>query len=195
MHLQEHGKPEVAFVGEGLDLLHKKIGYPLRKVTIYEAKDPETKFKGKYYETDKGGNVFFVIILDAKGERVKMYTLPLLEAIERLANKLPLADIEDGQTFFTLSPNELVYVPEQEENLKAINWDDKRRLFERIYKVVSFTKSQCFFIPHFISKSLSEGSAELGANNKSERAWNGIMIKDSCIKLHIDRLGNVKPSL
>ena len=193
-HLQDQEKPELAFVGEGLDMLHKKVGYPIRKVTIYESKDPETKFKGKYYETDKGGNVFFIIVLNAKGERVKMYTLPLLEAIERLANKLPLADIDDGQIFFTLSPNELVYIPEEEENIKGINWNDKANLFEKIYKVVSFTKSQCFFVPHFVSKSLSEDSTELGANNKSERAWNGIMIKNSCIKLKSDRLGNIQPA-
>jgi CRISPR-associated endonuclease Csn1 len=194
-HLQDQGKPELAFTGEGLDILHRKVGYPLKKVTIYEAKDPETKFKGKYYETDKGGNVFFIITLNAKGERVKMYTLPLLEAIERLANKLPLADTEEGESFFTLSPNELVYVPEEEENIKGVNWSDKATLFEKVYKVVSFTKSQCFFIPHFISKSLSDDSTELGANNKSERAWNGIMIKSNCIKLKIDRLGNINPVL
>ena len=119
-HLKEFGNPETAFVGEGLDQLHKKLGFPLRKVTIYEAKNPDSKFKGKYYETDKGGNVFFVIQQNGKGER-KSYTLPLLDAIDRLANKLPLVVAEEGYSYFTLSPNELVYVPDEDEQVSTID--------------------------------------------------------------------------
>jgi len=213
MHLEANEKkPEIAFMGEGMDMLHKKLGYPLKKVTIYEAKDPETKFKGKYYETDKGGNVFFVIVLNEHGERTKMYTLPLMEAIERLVNKIPLADTEHGESFFTLSPNELVYVPEEGENIKAINWNDKKLLFDRVYKMTDTTQGKCLFMPHFIAKNLGEDGVELGSGNKSQRAWNGTveyrknskgnfsredsgtMIKDVCIKLKVDRLGNVTPA-
>lgn len=32
---------------------------------------------------------------------------------------------------------------------------------------------------------------ELGSNNKSERAWDGIQIKKVCLKLETDRLGNI----
>lgn len=208
LHLHEFEKPEAAFVGEGLDQLHKKLGFQLKKVTIYEAKDPETKFKGKYYETDKGGNVFFVIRQNAEGKR-EMYTLPLLEAIERLANKLPLVDPKEGYMDFTLSPNELVYVPEEGENIKAINWSDTTKLFNKIYKVVSFTGSKCLFIPHYISQPIGDNDIELGSGNKSERAWDGVvkykinskgnetredtgnMIKERCVKIKVDRLGNV----
>ena len=200
LHLQEHGKPEIAFVGEGLYLLHKKVGYPLKKVTIYEEKDPETKFKGKYYETDKGGNVFFVIVLNAKGERIKMYTLPLLKAIERLANKLPLADIEEGQTFFTLSPNELVYVPDQEENIKGINWDEKKNIFNKVYKMISCTGGECYFLPHNVANLILPYNSqikkgEFGSLNKSEYSIDNISIKKNCIKLKIDRLGTLTPAL
>jgi len=194
-HLQDFGKPEAAFVGEGLDQLHKKLGFPLKKVTIYEAKDPETKFKGKYYETDKGGNVFFVIKQNLEGKR-EMYTLPLLEAIERLANKLPLVDAEEGYTYFTISPNELVYVPEEGENINTIDWSDTRKIFHKIYKMVSCSGSECYFLPHNVASLLLPYSAqtkkgEFGSLNKTENTIEGISIKRNCIKLKVDRLGNV----
>jgi CRISPR-associated endonuclease Csn1 len=194
-HLKEFGKPEAAFVGEGLGQLYKKLGSPLRKVTIYEAKDPETKFKGKYYETDKGGNVFFVIKQSTEGKR-KMYTLPLLEAIERLANKLPLVDVEEGWSYFTLSPNELVYVPEENENIKAIDWTNTSKVFDKVYKMVSCSGTECYFLPHNTANLLLPYNAqtkkgEFGSLNKTENTINGISIKRNCVKIKTDRLGNI----
>jgi CRISPR-associated endonuclease Csn1 len=31
----------------------------------------------------------------------------------------------------------------------------------------------------------------MGANNKAEKAWNGVMIKNVCYKLVVDRLGHI----
>lgn len=200
--LKEHlvsfgeGKPKIAFQGEGLMELEKKAGKPIKKVTIYESKDPKDKFKGKYYETDKGGNVFFVIEKDQQGTPTKAYTLPLMEAIERLANKLPLADEKSGYSNTILSPNELVYVKEEGENVSVIDWNDKKKIFGRIYKMVSCTGSECHFIPHNISKLILPYDAktktgEFGSLNKSENTVDGISIKRNCIKIKLDRLGNV----
>lgn len=201
-HLQSpeyEGKPELAFQGEGLDALAKKAGRPVNKVTIYEAKDPKDKFKGRYYETDKGGNVYFVIEENKNGQRTDMYTLPLLEAIERLANKLPLVDNKDGYRHIILSPNELVYVPDEDENIKIIDWSDKKSLFNKIYKMVSCTGSECHFIPHNVSKLLLPYDAksklgEFGSLNKSENTIDGRSIKRNCIKIKISRLGNIQPA-
>ena len=108
---------------------------------------------------------------------------------------MPLADPKDGYKFFTLSPNELVYVPEPEEDISLIDWDqDKKRLSKRIYKMVSCTGKQCFFTPHVISKPVID-TKELGANNKSENSWDNLMIKKTCVKLKVDRLGNIRPKL
>jgi CRISPR-associated endonuclease Csn1 len=197
-HLNSYdGKSTEAFTGEGLEELNKKAGRNINKVTIYEDKNPADKFKGSYYETDKGGNVFFVISEDIKtGERNDMYSVPLLEAIERLANKEPIADSKTGYNTIVLSPNDLVYMPTDEEiETGKINWNDKNHICQRIYKMVSCTGSQCFFIPHTISKSIDNNCKELGANNKAEKAWDGYMIKKHCIKLNVDRLGNINPVL
>jgi len=71
--------------------------------------------------------------------------------------------------------------------------------------MVSSTGKQCFFVPHFVSKSLDTNGKELGANNKAEKpwyilepneefkAWDDNLIKKSCIKMNIDKLGNINP--
>lgn len=195
-HLKEYnGDPVEAFKGEALESLNKKAGRPINKVTIYEEIGKKVDFHGKLVEGDKGTNMFFVIYEHLKSkERIinEESTIPLLDAIIRLANKWPLAEHQEGYRSIILSPNDLVYVPEPEEELSTLDWkNDISRISKRIYKVVSFTKYQCFFIPHFISSPLDDNAQELGANNKSERAWDNQMIKNVCIKIKVDKLGNI----
>ncbi len=70
----------------------------------------------------------------------------------------------------------------------------RKKISNRIYKVVSFSKNQIFFIPHFVSEPIIQ-TIELGSNNKAERDWYGNMIKNNCIKLKVDRLGNITPAI
>ncbi len=184
-----------AFTGEGLEELAKKVSKPIYKVTIYEEVGSKTEFKGKLVEADKGTNLYFAIYenLNDPTDRIinAESSIPLLEVIERKANNLPIVDEKEGYKTILLSPNDVVYVPEPEENIKLIDWkNEKQKISERIYKVVSFSKSQIFFIPHFVSSPLIQAD-ELGANNKSETSWDGQMIKKICIKIKMDRLGNI----
>ena len=218
-HLKEYkNKPEEAFIGEGLDVLTKKAGRPINKVTIFEKKDPAEKFKNTYYETDKGGNVFFVMYENEKFERVEMKSISVLKAIENIIQNKPIVEPKENHKVIILSPNEFVYLPTEDELSKIknkeenpINWNNKKKIFERVYKMVSCTGSECQFVPHNIAKPIDENYAELGSNNKSEKAWGGIvkyiadskdklsrrdegvMIKDTCIKIKVDRLGNLIP--
>lgn len=192
-----------AFSGEGLEQLAKKIGKPISKITTYEAIGSKTDFKGKLVEADKGSNLFFAIYENIEsGERIlnEKSSVPLLEVIERKANKLPIADDKEGYHSIILSPNDLVYVPEPDENTKAINWrNDTKKISDRLYKVVSFSGSECHFIPHYISSLILPYDAktkkgEFGSLNKSEKTIDGSQtIKKVCIKLKVDRLGNIEP--
>ncbi|CAN5400056.1 hypothetical protein BH09BAC3_BH09BAC3_03890 [soil metagenome] len=208
----------LAFSGEGLESLDKKFKYPISKVTIYEKKSPDDKFKNNYVEIDAGANVYFIIYEDLKtAERKELYSLAAHKAIERLVKGLPIADAKEGFKTIILSPNQLVYVPTPDEirNPESIDLetkDKKRRkeIFARVYKMVSCSDKECHFIPHFISTSII-GTAELGSNEKAEKAWDGkieylpdskgklsrrnsgTIIKEICIKLKVDRLGNIKP--
>ena len=97
--------------------------------------------------------------------------------------------VKDSKTklLFVISPNDLVYLPIQEE-LKTKQYSFDR---SRIYKFVSSSGNQAFFVPYFIANAIIK-TTELGANNKAERAWSGEMIKETCIPIQVDRLGNIK---
>lgn len=200
-----------AFSGEGLEILGKKLGKPINKITTYEAVGNKMDFKGKLVEADKGSNLFFVIYENLEtGERIinQDSSIPLLDAIERKANGLPIANELVGYRSIVLSPNDLVYVPDAEdlERIKAkhpnpINWKNKKGVCERIYKVVSFSGPECQFLPHNISALIlpydsKTKKGEFGSLNKSEKTIDGLQtIKKTCIKIKIDRLGNIKPTI
>lgn len=84
------------------------------------------------------------------------------------------------------SPNDLVYVPladESAHNISKINKD-------RIYKAISFNKKQCFCIKSCVASPIIN-KVEYTPSNKMERAVTGEMIKETCIPIKVDRLGNV----
>ncbi|WP_207513170.1 type II CRISPR RNA-guided endonuclease Cas9 [Longitalea luteola] len=184
--------PKAAFTGEGMEALTKTAGKPITKVTIYE--DSKGKFeirKGQFVEAAKGTNLFFVIYENIQTGEREYETLRLDEVIIAKANGWPLVEAREGFKHFILSPNDLVYVPEEGENTKMINWSTEReKISKRIYRVASFTGPQCFFVPHNYSKTVIE-KVELGSLNKQEKSLDEIMIKKCCIKLKVDKLGNV----
>jgi CRISPR-associated endonuclease Csn1 len=95
---------------------------------------------------------------------------------------------------FHLSPNDLVFVPtpEERENSSLVNYSSlTKEQQNRIYKVVSFTGNQCFFIKSEVATSIVN-KVEFSALNKMEKSIDGIMIKEFCVKLKVDRIGNIK---
>lgn len=61
---------------------------------------------------------------------------------------------------------------------------------KRIYKVVSFSKRQCFFVPQSFSTTLYD-KCEWGSMNKIELTDNKENIKALCVKLKVNRLGEI----
>ncbi len=213
--LENNSKPNEAFEGEGLDLLNKKaianplIARPISKITRYEAKDIQSKFKNSYVEVDAGSIVYFVIYENEKTKvREDMYSLAVHQVIERIIQGKPIADQKEGFKIILLSPDDLVYVPtvEELENLNKnsgskIDWSNKKNIAERIYKMVKSTNKKCFFIPNYISKLVIPYSdktkkGEFESQNSSEKTIDGKQtIKNCFIKLKVDRLGNITPVL
>ncbi len=211
-HLEaEGGKPEVAFSPEGIERMNKNITalnggrkhQPIYKVRKYEKADKfaigqKGNKSSKFVEAAKGTNLFFAVYeqeqVDKKsGEIVKkrtFATIPLNVAIYRLKNGLsPAPEDENGKLpAFILSPNDLVYVPTPDE-LRERKYPDGVNP-ERIYKMVSCTESEAHFVPASIASPVLQ-IVELGSNNKAQRAWTSEMIKEICIPLQVDRLGNI----
>lgn len=211
-HLEaKGGDPTLAFSPDGIDEMNRNIlilndgkkHQPIYKVRVYEKAE---KFavgqKGnkhtKFVEAAKGTNLFFAIYereeIDKETKKVirkRSYsTIPLNVVIERQKQGLPSAPEDENGNLpkYVLSPNDLVYVPTQEEIYKGevsmpIDGD-------RVYKMVSCTGNVGFFIPSFVANPIIQ-TIELGSNNKAQRAWNNEMIKEVCLPIKVDRLGNI----
>jgi CRISPR-associated endonuclease Csn1 len=204
LHLKEcDGDPAKAFSVEGVEMMNRNIvrlnggkrHHPICKFRWYE----HSKFKhelgrglksSKYVEAADGTNLYFAVYTNGDGAR-KFDTIPLNEVIDRMKNGLtpvPEKNAAGDKLLFYLSPNDLVYVPSEEE-IKTEKI--REQLFvDRIYKMVSSSGSQCPFIAHRVAKSIVD-KLEFTRHNKMERAVSGEMIKEICIPLKVDRLGNI----
>lgn len=204
--LSKDGNSELAFSPEGIEDMNKNIEkyndgkphQPIYKVRIFET---GSKFplgqagnkKDKYVEAAKGTNLFFAIYQDENGKR-NYATIPLHEVIERQKQGLssvPEINEKGHQLLFFLSPNDLVYVPNEDEIISTVDFNNlTKEQTRRIYKMVSSSGSQCFYVRQDVATSIVN-KMEYSPLNKMERDINGIMIKDVCIKLKVDRLGNI----
>lgn len=198
------GKPEIAFSSDGIEEMNLNLltlnggrkHQPIYKVRVCEPRGNKFNVgtvgnkQAKYVEAAKGTNLFFAIYLSEGGKR-SYDTIPLNVVIEREKqgwSPVPEKNDNGDKLLFWLSPNDLVYIPTEEElELGRINEpiDGKR-----IYKMVSSSGNQCFFVPQNISNAIMP-TIELGANNKAEKSWDGKMIKAVCIPIKVDRLGLV----
>lgn len=144
------------------------------------------------------------------------------------------------EILFLLQQDDLVYLPiDKEDAVKAdVNpdadfWFDKdKKRWRRIYRVVKFTGSQCYFIPFNYASPINykpmideeekkqrekddnelpkEGLFEFGTNKNcspfeltesyiseslinKNRKFKANRIQDTCIKIGVDRLGNIRP--
>ena len=171
-----------------------KLHQPIYKVRVCELQG--SKFNvgiignksTKYVEAAKGTNLFFAVYQTENGERT-YDSIPLNVVIERQKQGLlsvPEVDENGNKLLFWLSPNDLVYVPTEDEVVNNRIGDKLES--KRIYKMVSCTKGEAHFIPCNIAYPIVP-VLELGSNNKAQRSWTGEMIKEICLPLKVNRLG------
>ena len=185
---------------------------PILKVRVYEKAD---KFaigtKGnkskKFVEAAKGTNLFFAIFESIEtdnnsGEEVKVRsyaTVPLNMVIDcqkeagkdwkdkidsLLKEKEMVAN--DARLLFMLSPNDLVYLPTEDQIKNGIDDIDRTR----IYKMVSCTGNRLYAIPYAVANTIVD-KVEFSQLNKIEFSDEKVSIKTTCIPLKVDRLGNI----
>lgn len=201
--------PELAFSPDGLDEMNKnivqlndgKFHQPIYKVRSFEPKG--NKFNvgttgnknKKFVEAAKGTNLFFAIYQNIEGKR-SYESIPLNIVIERQKQRLkPVPEFnEKGDLLlFYLSPNDLVYVPREEEqsNMQNINFNNlSQQQLNGIYKMLSSTSYSCFFLRNDIASTIWN-KVEFSALNKTERSIEGLMVKDVCWKLQVNRIGQI----
>lgn len=217
-HLKAKGyHPEKAFSPEGIEEMNKnivslndgKFHQPIYKVRTYE------KGKGRFVLGNKGNkklkyvqgapNLFFGIYQDQNGIR-SFNTVPLNLVIERQKQGLssvPETNEEGNKLLFHLSPYDLVYVPteDEKENLNRMDFGKlSKEQIRRIFVVNDFS-STCYFTPNQLAKNIAPKEVDLSFDSKKNKlsgsydtktaSFEGKQIKDICIKLHVDRLGNL----
>ena len=194
--------PNLAFSPDGIDKMNKnltalndgKYHQPIYKVRVCEPQG--NKFSvgtsgnktSKYVEAAKGTNLFFAVYQTEDGKR-NYETIPLNVVIEREKlgwTPVPENNNNGDKLLFWLSPNDWVYVPTADELNNGMRLDNMDK--GRIYKMISCSGPQCFFIPQNVSNAIIP-VIELGANNKAEKSWNNEMIKAVCVPIRVDRLG------
>lgn len=220
-HLEaEGGDPELAFSPDGIDEMNRnivalnkgKFHQPILKVRVYEkaekyAVGQNGNKSAKFVEAAKGTNLFFAIFGTEKAnketgetEMVRSYlTIPLNvmidcqkkygsqwgNNIESYLQEQQLAT-SDAKLLFILSPNDLVYLPMPEELKDGIYKIDK----SRIYKLVSCTGSRLYAIPFSVAKVIVD-KMEFTQLNKEEFTDDKSSIKEICVPIKVDRLGNI----
>lgn len=180
------------FSAEGIEIFNRNRAVPVHKIRIKE--ESEAKFEirpGAFTEADKGTNLFYVIYENVNDPSDRKFeSIPLRTVIEAKAAGSDFVEERPGYRWFTLSPNDLVYLPDEGEPIATIDWSNTKALSRKIYKLVSCNKAQAFFLPHTVSKVIVD-KVEFDSLNKVERALDGRMIKQHCIKIKVDRLGNI----
>ncbi len=204
-HLKRYGDdPKDAFSPEGIELMNRNIvelnggkpHKPIYKVRVTDALGLKfavgtSHCKSKQFvEAEKGTNLYYAVYLNEKGER-EFRTIPLSEVIAQQKmglHPVPPKNEKGSRLFFFLSPGDLVYVPTEDE--RECGRISLPLDLKRIYKMVSSTKKQCFFVQVMVAKTIAP-EYEFGALNKEERALTGEMIAKTCVPITVDRLGNI----
>lgn len=204
-HLDRKGNdPELAFSPDGIDELNRnivelnngKFHQPVLKVRVYEKAEKfavgQTGNKAtKFVEAAKGTNLFLAVF--GKENTRSYMTIPLNVMIEcqkkygsnwrdNLESYLKENELvaPDVKLLFVLSPNDLVYLPDNENTMKK----------DRIYKIVSFSGTRLYAIPYNVAKSIID-KTEFTQLNKIEFTDKKESIKEICIPIKVDRLGNI----
>jgi len=188
---------DLAFSAEGIEKFNANRKIPVYKLPIAESGSSRFRVGNsistwyKWVEAETGTNLFFAVYVDDDGNR-SYETIPLNIVIERLKQGLKEVPKKNEKDFH-LSPNDLVYVPteEEKENTSMINFDnidvDRRK---RFFNVNDFTGVTVYFTPNSFAKAIASKELDTSFDSKLSK-FEGKSIKEHCIKLNIDRLGNI----
>jgi CRISPR-associated endonuclease Csn1 len=150
-------------------------------------------------------NLFYGVYLDKSGVR-NFETIPLNIVIERQKQGLssvPETNEKGNKLLFHLSPYDLVYIPTEDEKENITRIDFRNLSAEQIKRVfvVNDFSSTCYFTPNHLAANIAPKEVDLnfdsvknkltGSFDTKTASFEGKQIKDVCIKLRADRLGNI----
>ena len=216
-HLERcNNDPKLAFSPDGIEKMNADIlalnngvpHKPIFKVRTYEKSDKKfaigqigSKNK-KFVEAADGTNLFFAVYstkTEEGSEKRSFVTIPFKVAVDcqkqgkkewrTWLDKWVHGEnlvAEDAKLCFILSPGDLVYVPTIDE-LHSKQYSLQRN---RIYKLVSTNDANAYFIPCSVASPIVSNT-EYTQLNKIPRLDTGELIREICIPIKVDRLGNI----
>lgn len=207
-HLVHYENAEQAFSPEGIEDMNKNLKelnngrphQPIYKVRTYtqgvkSAVGQRNCKAAQFVNGAKGTNLYFAVYEGTEGEvsesKRSFATFSLRDVLPCLKDGKPVIpefDKKGKRLKFVLSPLDLVYVPTPEDlKLGQVQLPLNKK---RIYKMVSCSDARCFWVPVNVASAIVD-KYEYSSLNKMERAVTGEMIKEICLPLDVDRLGNV----
>lgn len=212
-HLEQSGDDiDIAFSIEGIESYNNKRKETgkniLKKIPISESGSgkytvgSKSSNNHKWVEAEQGTNLYFAIY-QSKDKIRSFEKISLRTAISRITKNeeiVPKVNKKGNELLFVLSPNDIVYLPSTEEisepNLISVSGINKNRLFT----VNDFSKA-IYFSPINVSSSIISKEVDMNYDEKKDKisgsfdtktaSFEGVQIKDFCLKLKIDRLGNI----
>lgn len=189
---------------------------PVYKVRLFQPKGNKFQIgqtgnnSKKYVVADAGTNLFFAVYQTSEGDR-KYRTIPLEEVVARMKQKLhPVneCDEEGNKLLFYISPNDMVYLPMPDELIDG-HIEIEKIETNRVYKFVDSSGTTANFVPSIIANVIyhqkkdqaerfCKGDViqdELGKGSpqsKNQKAITGEMVKDICVPLIVNRIGEIK---
>ena len=218
-HLNRNqNNPELAFSPEGIENMNGNLlklnggkkHKPIYKVRLYEMGSSRFALGATNNKQSKfvqgAPNLYFAIYSDSNNKKI-YETIPLNIVIERMKQGLqavPEKNAEGNSLVNVLSPLDLVYIPTDEEvdmpHLIDFNNLDKSQR-ERLYMVNDFSGGTAYFSQNSFAKNIFPKEMDLSWNEKKQKlsgsfdaktaSYNKKPIKEICLKLNIDRLGNI----
>lgn len=209
-HLVHYENAEQAFSPEGIEDMNKNLKelnngrphQPIYKVRTYtqgvkSAVGQRNCKAAQFVNGAKGTNLYFAVYEGTEGEvsesKRSFATFSLRDVLPCLKDGKPVIpefDKKGKRLKFVLSPLDLVYVPTPEElKLGQVQLPLNKK---RIYKMVSCSDARCFWVPVNVASAIVD-KYEFSSKNKMERSVTEEMeiIKEICLPLDVDRLGNV----
>ncbi|APQ17683.1 type II CRISPR RNA-guided endonuclease Cas9 [Maribacter hydrothermalis] len=192
VRLFEKGSGRFALGFKGINAKKYAQGSPNLYFNIYRNED------GQYYETVPLNKVIIHQKNAANMPKKNRTPVPISNtAINR--SKEVLVDYK-----MTLSPLDLVYIPTEEElnNINSLDFNNlSKSQRKRLYNVNDFSGYTIYFSPNTLAKSICPKEVDMKFDEKKQKptgsfdsktaSLDGMSIKERCIKLIIDRLGNI----
>ncbi len=223
---------EMAFSPEGVEDMNRNIQAlnggkphkPIYKVRKFEALGrkfqvgQEGNKDTKYVVAATGTNLFFAIYEgeNEKGEKLRQFeTIPLNEVIQQLKDGFDPAPQKyidkkgkEWNLAFTLSPNDIVFLPDT-ENVEEEIKNNKSGLTGKIHQFIDSSGTTANFIPINSAKVIFNLNRkdqqkvnlnypiqnEFGVGSpqsKNQKSFSGEIIKKLCVKLVVNRLGVIE---